>query len=146
MRIPAVLILAFSVLCASAQAAPDSLRQPGTAAGALAAEALWVHALQQRDTALLADLLTDDFVDTTWQGARRAKREVLQSLAANGPQPIELGDLSVSLHGETAIVRGLNTIHGPDGAVRAHIRFTDVFLYSRDAWRAVSAQETLDAP
>ena len=145
MRTRMVLALALLAGAACADAAPDSLRQPPTAAGVLATEAAWVQALKQRDTETLGRLLTDDFVDTTWQGARRGKREMLQGLAMNGPQPLELSDLSVSLHGATAVARGLNTIRGPDGGVRARIRFTDVFLYSGGAWRALSAQETLEA-
>jgi len=134
--------LASAALASAATA--DPLRQPRTEAGVRAAEAAWVAALQRRDTATLDRLLTDDFVDTTWQGARRGKPAVLSGLAANGPQPLDLSDISVSLHGETAVARGLNTIRGPDGAVRAHIRFTDVFLYRDGGWRAVSAQETLE--
>jgi len=136
--------LAVLALAGGVRAAPNPLRQPRTEAGVRAAEAAWVAALQARDTAALARLLTDDFVDTTWQGARRAKPEVLAGLAANGPQPLDISDLTVSLHGDTAVCRGLNTIRGPDAAVRAHIRFTDVFLYRDGGWRALSAQETLE--
>jgi ketosteroid isomerase-like protein len=90
-------------------------------------------------------LLADDFVDTTWQGVVRRKPAMLAALTAQGGQPNEISDLSVALHGDTAICRGLNTIRGSDGAVRARLRFTDVFLYGASAWRAVSAQETLVA-
>ena len=136
--------LAVLALAGAAGAAPDPLLQPRNEAGVRAAEAAWVAALQARDTATLGRLLTDDFVDTTWQGARRAKPEMLAGLAANGPQPNDISDLAISLHGDTAVCRGRNTIHGPDGAVRAHIRFTDVFLYRDGGWRAFSAQETLE--
>jgi ketosteroid isomerase-like protein len=146
MRIPSVLALAVLAAAGGARAVPDPLRQPPTAAGVMATEAAWVRALQTRDIETLGRLLADDFVDTTWKGARRTKPEMIESLTANGPQPLDLSDLSVSLHGGTAVARGLNTIHGRDGGVRAHIRFTDVFLYSKGAWRALSAQETLEGP
>jgi ketosteroid isomerase-like protein len=142
MRI-ALVLLALAAPCAAA-AAPDPLRQPRSQAGVLAAEAAWVAALQHRDTATLGRLLTDDFVDTTWQGARRDKATMLAGVAKNGSQPIGLSDMAVSLHGDMAVARGLNTVRGPDGAVRARVRFTDVFLYRDGGWRAVSAQETVE--
>jgi len=132
------------VLALATGAAPDPPRQPHTEAGVLAAEDAWVAALRRRDTATLGRLLTADFVDTTWKGARHGKAQVLASLAAHGPQPTELGDMSVSLHGDTAVARGLNTIRGADGSVQARIRFTDVFIYRDGAWRALAAQETLE--
>ena len=146
MRTAARMLAALAVLALAGgvRAAPNPLRQPRTEAGVRAAEAAWVAALQARDTATLARLLTDDFVDTGWQGARRTKPQMLAGLAANGPQPLEISDLAVSLHGDTAVCRGLNTVRGPDGSVRARIRFTDVFLYRDGGWRALSAQETLE--
>lgn len=146
MRILTASALIILLLAAPASAAPAPLAQPRTAAGAVATEALWVAALKRRDTATLSRLLADGFVETTWQGARRGKPAVLAALPANGPQPIELSDLSAGLDGDTAVVRGLNTVRGPGGAVRAHIRFTDVFVYRGGAWRALAAQETLEQP
>jgi len=134
------------VLALAASPTPDPLRQAHTEAGVLATEAAWVETLRRRDAATLGRLLADDFVDTTWRGARRARPQVLASLAANGAQPIDLSDMSVSLHGDAAVARGLNTIRGADGTVRARIRFTDVFVYRDGGWRAVAAQETLEQP
>lgn len=143
MRIVA-LALIILLLAEPAGAATDPLAQPRTAAGAVATEALWVAALKRRDTAILSRLLADDFIETTWQGARRSKPAILAALPTKGPQPIELSDLSAGLDGDTAVVRGRNTVRGPGGAVRARIRFTDVFVYRGGAWRALGAQETLE--
>jgi ketosteroid isomerase-like protein len=148
MRIAAALAASFALGLASvlgAHAATDPLRQPRSDDGVKATEAAWVAALKARDVATLDRLLADDFVDTTWQGAQRGKPAMLSALATQGGQPNDISDLSVARHGDTAICRGLNTIHGPDGAVRARLRFTDVFLYDAGGWRAVSAQETLVA-
>ncbi|HZZ67438.1 MAG TPA: nuclear transport factor 2 family protein [Phenylobacterium sp.] len=145
-RLAAPFALALGLAAASgAHAADDPLRQPRSDDGVKATEAAWVAALKARDVATLDRLLADDFVDTTWQGALRRKPAILGALTAQGGQPNEIYDLSVVRRGDTAICRGLNTIHGPDGAVRARLRFTDVFLYGADGWRAVSAQETLVA-
>ena len=138
--------IAAAVLALAALAAAVPPHQPRTKAGVIAAERAWVAALRGRDAAPLDRLLTADFVDTTWKGERRAKPQVLASLASRGSEPIELGDMTVTLHGDTAVARGLNTIRAADGAARARIRFTDVFLYREGAWRAVAAQETLEQP
>jgi len=138
--------IAAVALALAALAAAGPPHQPRTKAGVIAAERAWVAALRRRDAATLDRLLAADFVDTTWKGERRAKPQVLAALSSRGSQPIELGDLTVSLHGDTAVARGLNTVRAPDGTARARIRFTDVFLYRDGAWRAVAAQETLEQP
>jgi len=134
-----------AALVFAAHLSADPLVQPRSVGGVRAAEAAWTEALRRRDGATLGRLLADDFVDTTWQGARRTKPAILAALAGADPQPVALSDLSVSLHGDTAVARGLNTIRAADGAVRARVRFTDVFLYRDGGWRAIAAQETLEA-
>ncbi|HEY8003823.1 MAG TPA: nuclear transport factor 2 family protein [Phenylobacterium sp.] len=145
MRI-AIAVLAALVLGPAAHAAPDRLRQPPTEAGVLATEAAWISALAGRDLVTLNRLLAPDFVDTGWRGARRDKGAYINGVAANGAQPIALSDISVALYGDTAVARGLNTVRGQGGAVRARIRFTDIFVYRAGLWQAVSAQETLEQP
>ncbi|HEY3949567.1 nuclear transport factor 2 family protein [Phenylobacterium sp.] len=133
----------------AAEAALDPLSQPQTVAGVAATEAAWVAALKAHDGATLQRLLASDFVDTTWQGVRRDKAAALAAAAPTAAPTGGVGDqalseLAVGLYGNAAVVHGLNTVRGPDGAVRAHIRFTDVFVYRQGGWRAVSAQETLE--
>ena len=141
-RIALALLIALSPL--ATQAAADPLRQPQTAAGVAAAEALWVAALKAHDTATLQRLLAPDFIDTTWRGARRDKAAAEAAASTGGTGDQTGSELAVSLYGTSAIVRGLNTVRGPDGSVIAHIRFTDAFVYRDGGWRAISAQETLE--
>ena len=140
----ALLGLAAPASAAPASAPPDRLRQPPTQAGGLAAEAAWASALAGRDLATLDRLLAPDFVDTGWQGARRDKASYLAAIGAAGAQPVALSDLTVGLYGAAAGVRGRNTVRGREGAVRARVRFTDVFVYRAGAWQAVAAQETVE--
>jgi len=107
-------------------------------------ETAWATAAVAHDTATLRCVLADDFVDTSWQGALRNKRDVL----ATGPvTPSGLtqhfSDWRIARHDDTMIVRGLNTITGADNKAVSAIRFTDVLQYLDGRWQAVAAQETM---
>ena len=105
----------------------------------------WVAALQAHDTAALSDLLDDSFVDSTFRGTTRTKHDVLAGPPAGGGyKSVRLDDVSVRTYRRTAIVTGVNVLQGPTGDV-VRVRFTDVFCKSGNAWRAVAAQETLQA-
>ena len=92
---------------------------------------------------MLDGLLADGFVDSTFRGATRTKREVLAGPAAGGAyRSLRLDDLAVRTYGSTAIVTGVNVLRGTAGD-EVRVRFTDVFIRRRGRWRAVSAQETL---
>ncbi len=105
----------------------------------------WLAALQAHDTATLNELLDDSFVDSTFRGATRTKSDVLTGPAAGGAyKSVRLEDVNVRTYRRTAIVTGVNVLQGPAGDV-VRVRFTDVFCKSRNAWKAVAAQETLEA-
>jgi hypothetical protein len=109
----------------------------------VAFETAWAAAAVAHDTAALRCVLTNNFVDTSWQGALRTRRDVL----ASGPvTPSGLtqhfSDWRIDRFDGTVIVRGLNTITGVDGKPVSALRFTDVLRYLDGRWQAVAAQET----
>jgi len=110
-------------------------------------EQSWVEALERRDAAAVGAILADDFVDITYRGERRNRRQALEGLAS--PSRAEttqrLSDLGVRLYGSVGIVTGVNTVTGRSPDFTARVRFTDVFVRRSGAWKAVSAQETLEA-
>jgi ketosteroid isomerase-like protein len=110
-------------------------------------EQSWVEALERRDAAAVGAILSDDFVDTSYRGERRNRRQALEGLASTSRADTTqlLSDLDVRLYGSVGIVTGVNTVTGrnPDFTVR--VRFTDVFVRRSGVWKAVSAQETLEA-
>jgi hypothetical protein len=55
---------------------------------------------------------------------------------------LTLDQLSVDLHGTTAIVHGRNQQTDASGKAVGAVRFTGVFVWKAGRWRAVSAQET----
>ena len=139
MTIRRLLILLLFAGCASVSATPDAYF--------VDLEHRWLDALAKHDIAALDALLDDSFVDSTFRGAVRTKHDVLTGPPAGGAyRSIRLDDLAVRRYGsDTAIVTGVNVLQGtaPDDIVR--VRFTDVFVRKDGRWRAVSAQETLQA-
>lgn len=126
-----------ALACATAGADGD--------AAFIALENRWVEAIQKHDTAALDRLLADTFVDATFRGTLRTKKDVLTGPPAAGPyHSIRLDELAVRRYGpDTAIVTGLNVLQGKGPEDVARVRFTDVFVRKDGRWRAVSAQETL---
>ncbi|MGE5234215.1 MAG: nuclear transport factor 2 family protein [Acidobacteriota bacterium] len=139
----AMLLLAGLALAALACASAGST----TTAQLTVVEARWVKALRAHDTVALDRLLDDRFVDSTFRGTVRSKRDVLAGPPAGGPyHSIRLDDLVVRSYGHsTAIVTGVNVLQGKDAGDIVRVRFTDVFIRQRGEWRAVAAQETLQA-
>lgn len=131
----AALGLLLAVACAPRGGAP--------AEQLVALEHRWVEALQRHDTAALDEILADSFVDSTFRGGLRTKREILTGPPAGGPyRSVRLDELAVRRYGTAAVVTGVNVLRGPAGDL-ARVRFTDVFVVERGRWRAVAAQETL---
>ncbi|HEV7165641.1 MAG TPA: nuclear transport factor 2 family protein [Gammaproteobacteria bacterium] len=133
----ALIFAAFTCLLGSSvQAATSDTQQ------LLDLEQRWLTAAMQHDTAALQQILADDFVDVTYQGALRDKTDHLHSSLAPGKTKQTLEELKVRLYGDTGIVTGQNTIVAIDGSFTYRIRFTDVFVRRDSRWQAVSAQET----
>lgn len=127
----------FAVLAAAAGCSAH----PRTAAGVLATEHAWVRAIESRDLKLLSCILAPEFADTSWRGEVIPRATVLARLPSHPPATLKLGGLTVDQVGRFAIVRGTNTQRA-NGRTLGSVRFTDIFVYRGDAWRAVSAQET----
>jgi Domain of unknown function (DUF4440) len=105
----------------------------------------WVAALRTHDAAALDRLLDDSFVDTTFRGGRRTKHDVLIGPPAGGVyHTLRLDDVAVRIYSNrTAVVTGVNVLQGPKAEDVVRVSFTDVFIRRHGAWRAISAQETL---
>lgn len=124
----------------SASSSPSPKQAPDNA-GVIAQEKRWVAALHDRNRAALESILADDFVDISWSGAVRRKADMLAALNTDRTYSNQISELKAVVYGGTAIARGVNTISSANRQV-TKLRFTDVFVYRRGAWIAVSAQET----
>ncbi|HEX2593474.1 MAG TPA: nuclear transport factor 2 family protein [Rhizomicrobium sp.] len=117
---------------------------PKTQDAVLQAEQNWASALEDRSASALECLLAPNFKETTWKGTTVTRADMITGVAERADSKIALSDLSAELYGDTAIVRGINTVKTAKGDVR--VRFTDVFVYLSGKWKPVSAQETLIRP
>jgi len=126
------------------ESAPRAAIQPARdTQSVLNVEQAWIQAIADRDTSAVACILADDFLDTSWRGVLRTRRDQLRGLGgARGYTP-HYSDWRVRLYGNTAVVRGLNVMTDSSGHEVARLRFTDVFAYRGGRWQAVAAQETM---
>jgi hypothetical protein len=128
-----------------AHAAVDctALRQPRSTAGVIATEQAWVKALTTRNVKALSCILAPGFMDMAWNNQLHSRAEILAGLAKRPGNGIALSNTKVSLSGDRAIVRGVNTATKPDGHLLGRVRFEDIFQYRGGMWRALAAQEVL---
>ena len=106
----------------------------------------WLRALVERDHASLERILADDFMDSSWKGELRTKRQVLDDLSKPLPYAQHLQNIKIKFYGSMALARGLNEISDKNGRIVTRIRFTDILLYRHGNWEAVAAQETPVSP
>ena len=108
-------------------------------------ERAWIQAIADRDTSAVACILADDFLDTSWQGVLRTRRDQLSGLGRARSYTPHYSDWRVRLYGSTGVVRGLNVMTDSTGHEVGRLRFTDVFAYRDGRWQVVAAQETMVA-
>ncbi len=115
----------------------------------VALENRWTAAIMQGDTAALAAILDNRFVDVTWTGRFRDRDAALATLSSPDRAKTEqrLEDLRVRFAvKDVAVVTGVNAVTGHDPAFAVRVHFTDVFVRTSLGWKAFSAQETLEKP
>ncbi|MGN6515247.1 MAG: nuclear transport factor 2 family protein [Rhizomicrobium sp.] len=138
-----VLTLLFAAAPFSAGAAVNCPDQAPDQKGVLAAETAWVHALETRDAKLLDCILAPGFMEMMWNNELRSRAETMKILPKRPNNGIKLSDVKVTISGDHAIARGINTATKPDGSPLGRVKFEDMFVYRDGMWRALTAQETL---
>ena len=120
---------------------------PGTVERELTVlENAWSTADVQRDSSFLNRLFADEYVSTDDEGGVRTKAEDIAIVASGEWQmtSFRLTDLRIQVHGNVAVVTGLNTNagtwHGRDAS--GEYRFTDVFVRREGRWQCVATQAT----
>jgi len=115
-----------------------------TDSAVIAFETTWATAAVAHDSTTLRCMLADNFVDTSWQGALRNRRDVLKGGPVTPPELTQhFSDWRIDRYDNTVIVRGLNTITDTDDKPVSSLRFTDVLRYLDGRWQAVAAEETV---
>ena len=124
-------------------AAPAAGKSDGTVSQTLMdLEQQWNKASKAGDADALASLLADDIVYLDSDGTMRTKSEVLARTKKAKWTTMELSDMKVTAHGNTAVVTGSWTGKGTDGAGKAvddKEHWADTWVkQSNGKWQCVS--------
>jgi ketosteroid isomerase-like protein len=136
------LALALSALAADcAKSQPQN--QPKTEAALIALEQNWAAALSRKDADAVACMVADEFEDADVDGSLHSRSQVLEHIPQRKPGTNHLSEMRAHVDGNSAFVRGLNTVVNLSGKVVARVRFTDIFTYRDGRWQALAGHETL---
>ncbi len=119
------------------------------AATVRALELKWAEAYKSRQFDLLSSLLDDDCVSTYEDGSVFGKLGVMSYIAkpSEHVEVVEMSDLKVRMHGETAVVTGAYHEQGiSDGKPYDYRdRFTDVWMKVRGNWKLIASHYSIPA-
>ena len=106
-------------------------------------ELKWTDSYKQRQVAMLASLLADDFVITVEDGSTYSKTGYISHSAEPGVhvEVAEMSDLKVRMHGNTAVVTGAYHERGDSNGkpYEYHDRLTDVWMKVGGKWQVVAS-------
>ena len=135
------------VLCAAAAVAQCPSGQSKDGNALVQIEQTWARALEQRDTAALACILTDEFEDAGPDGKLTDRATTLEKAAQHTvEQPAmhhELTELHAHVQGDFGYIRGLATAINAQGKVVVKVRFTDIYVYRDGRWQCVAGHESI---
>ena len=109
-------------------------------------EQQWNQALLAKDYKTVDQIMAEDWTGIDFRGMTVTKAETLAELKSgdSGNQSVELGEMTVKVFGNTAVVIGSDTeksvYHGKDSSGR--YAWTDVFVKRAGRWQAVASQST----
>jgi ketosteroid isomerase-like protein len=106
-------------------------------------EQAWAKALQQKNADAVACIIGDGFEDASTDGQVYDRDTVLAHIPQRHAGSNTLSDMKAHIYGDSAYVRGVNTVKDADGKTLAQVRFTDIFVYQNGIWKAVAGHETL---
>lgn len=114
----------------------------------VALEHQWLQSQQTNNTALVAPLLADHFVETSSEGkVTTTKAEALESAKAVKWHSVEYENVIVYAYGDTAVATGGFRGVGADAAgkpIDEKSRFTDTWVKMPNGqWQCVASQDTL---
>ena len=140
-----IVLLTAGALIAEQAGKPGAARQDDAAVtkALLALEDQWGAAAKASSGDALAPLLADSFVALDTDGTMHSKAEVIARVKKAKWVTNELGDMKVTVHGDSAIVTGTWTGNGTDGtgkAVNAKERWVDTWVKTADGkWVCVAS-------
>lgn len=98
---------------------------------------------KHRQVEVFASILDDDFVITFEDGSTYSKTGYVaySSSSSTRVESVEIPEMRIRLHGDTAVVTGVYHEKGVDNqkAYDYHDRFTDVWMKKSGKWRLIAA-------
>lgn len=135
------------LMIVSAAAQTSKASSSADAAKLVALERLWNQAQVIRDSAAVASMIGDKFVNTEWDGEVTDRGRFLADFADPKFQPtiMSIDDVKVEMYGATAIVVGNYHTKGTyGGKPYEHFgRFTDTWLFADGKWLCVASHTSL---
>ena len=120
-----------------------ALAQGGVDKTLMELERQWVKAVLANNGEALAPLLATDFVSVHSDGTTESKAEYVAKTSKGKWQVSEVSDMKVQVHGDSAVVIGVWTGKGTDGAGRSidgKERFADTWVKMPDGkWQCVAS-------
>jgi hypothetical protein len=144
-RILGILMIALiaTALASPARAAPLRRSAASDRQAIIALENQWIDA---KDASTLERVLADDFMHPVYTGDIINKRENIEWLMKH-PRPANrharFASMEIRLFGDVAQAYGAVSVSDDSGSEVSRFMFTDVFVYRRSEWQAVSAEETV---
>lgn len=136
-------VLWMLLLCSVASAAPCSTGQSKDGSALVQIESAWARALEQRDAAILACILADEFEDAGPDGKLTDRATTLAKAAEHPAVHHELTDLHAHVQGDFGYIRGVATATDAQGKIAARVRFTDVYVYREGRWQCLAGHESI---
>lgn len=102
-----------------------------------------VDCYKRHEVEVFASVLDDDFVITFEDGSTYSKTGYLaySTSASTRVETVEIPEMKIRLHGDTAVVTGIYHEKGMDSqkSYDYHDRFTDVWMKKAGKWRLIAA-------
>ncbi len=113
----------------------------------VALERMWNQAQVSRDSAAIADMIGDKFINTEYDGEVSDRGKFLADFADPKFQPsiMSIDDVKVDFYSTTAIVTGMYHAKGTYGTKPyEHFgRFTDTWVFQDGKWLCVASHSSL---
>jgi ketosteroid isomerase-like protein len=123
-------------------AGKDTATEKATAA----LEQQWAEGQRDGNSAAVAPLLADDFINTDTSGQSYGKDKLLSNLKGGKWEQNEISDVKVTVYGTTAIATGSWSGKGIDGdgtKIDRYERWTDTWIkMANGKWQCVASQQT----
>lgn len=113
----------------------------------LALETAWNHAEENKDSAALDQLLSNNLVYIDYDGTIQTKKEFLAAISADSIHPSQIinDEMTAHVYRDAAVVTGVyrekGTSKGKPYLRRG--RFTDTWIKLDGTWQCVASQSTL---